>query len=227
MFGAWTGFGFGASGGIGARIVESAQRYVGQTEIGGNNRGAIVQTSLRGTGHSEGVPWCAGFATNCINEGARGVFGRDMVQTTAGVAASMADYRRAGAFSAFNGSFDGVRPGDAVFFRRYAGGLQVGGHMGVISSVGDGRIGIIEGNVSVAGGNQDGRGNDGVRSGTFSVDDLRARNIVGFGHNETRAMAMGPATMQGMNVASTNLGGFSPMSVPNNAYTNDPARTFS
>lgn len=213
--------GFGSSS-IGSAIVARAQRDVGQTEIGGNNRGPIVQTSMNGTGHGEGVPWCAGFATNCINDASRSLFGREMVQTTGGVAASIGDYRRAGAFSAFNGSLDGVKLGDAVFFRR-----EGGGHMGIVSSVGNGRIGIIEGNVSVAGGNNDGKGVDGVRSDTFSIDDLRARNIVGFGHNETRAMAMGPASMQGMEVASASLGGFSPMSVPNSTYTHDPARSFS
>lgn len=197
---------FGGSGGssIGDAIVARARQDVGRTEEGGNNRGLVVSEALRGTGHSSAA-WCAGAATNWTNDAAKSQLGCSIVRTTAGVADSMSDFRSAGAFKPFNGDLSGVRPGDSVFFKRNGGG-----HMGIVSSVQDGSISIIEGNVSVGGGNEDGRGRDGVREETFSVADLQARNILGFGDIATRASsATNQGISGGMHVAQTSLGGIS------------------
>lgn len=199
----------GGSAGIGGDIVARARQDVGRTEEGGNNRGAIVRESLRGTGYTEDAPWCAGAATNWINAAARGQFGRDIVQTTAGTATMMSDYRQNGAFSQFKGDLSNVKVGDTVFFRR-----DGGGHVAIVSGNSGGSLRLIEGNVSLGGGNADGQGVDGVREASFSIGDLQARNIIGFGHNEQRARAMGGKELDlgirgGVEVSSKNLGDFS------------------
>lgn len=173
----------GGGGGFGSRIVDRARQDLGRTEQGGNNRGSVVQDLMRGTGHGQGAPWCAGAATNWTNDAAHGALGQNLVRTTASVAEMMGDYRRTGAFSSFNNDLSNVRVGDAVFFRR-----QGGGHVGIVTANNGSSIGIIEGNVSLGGGNTDGRGGavDGVHEATWGIAELQQRNIVGFGHNEAR-----------------------------------------
>lgn len=211
----FSGFGMGG-GSIGQLIVNRAMRDVGRTEEGGNNRGAVVSELMRATGMGQGNPWCAGASTTWINEACAPVLGRNLVQPTASVAQSMSDYRNAGQFTAFNGSLDNVRVGDSVFFRRGGGG----GHMALVTGVGNGTLSLVEGNVGMGGTNTD-TGRDGVRTGDYSIADLQARDIIGFGHNEQRAAAMAGHVPQ-INMAS--IGSFS---VPNNLPTlgYDPART--
>lgn len=207
------GSGGGSNSSIGNTIVAHARRDVGRTEEGGNNRGAIVREALQGTGYTENAPWCAGAATNWINNAARGQFGREMVKTTAGTSVMMSDYRKNGAFSKFDGDLSNVKVGDSIFFRR-----DGGGHVGIVSANNGYSLSIIEGNVSVGGGNADGRGVDGVREATFSLADLQARNIIGFGHNEQRAQSMGGGfdigISGGMSITNRNLGDFAPPSFP-------------
>lgn len=178
----WFGGGFGG-GEFGSRVVSRARQDLGRTEQGGNNHGAVVQELMRGTGYGQGAAWCAGAATNWTNDAAQSSLGRNLVRTTAAVSEMMGDYRRAGAFSRFNGDLSNVRVGDAVFFRR-----QGGGHTGIVTSNNGSSIGIIEGNVSLGGGNVDGRSGavDGVYEATWGVAELQQRSIVGFGHNEAR-----------------------------------------
>ncbi|MBA4274089.1 MAG: hypothetical protein C0436_00385 [Alphaproteobacteria bacterium] len=220
----WSLFGGGAGGnnGIGYAIIARARQDLGRTEEGGNNRGSLVREALRGTGHTENAPWCAGIGTNWTNDAARPLLGCNLVQTTASTAQMQEDYRRAGAYSAFNGDVSRARVGDAVFFARNGGG-----HVAYVTSNDGGRLGLIEGNVSVGGGNNDGRGVDGVREGIFSIAELQQRNITGFGHNDERFNTMmASRSLGGLQVASASpasLGGFSSSAVPDNSYS-DPAR---
>lgn len=45
-----------------------AQDYLGEGEVGGNNRGPMVAFFLRCTGFDEGAAWCAAFVNGCAEQ---------------------------------------------------------------------------------------------------------------------------------------------------------------
>ena len=48
-------------------LIFEARRWVGMTEIGGNNRGQVVEMFQRAVdGKASGEPWCAAFVFFCV-----------------------------------------------------------------------------------------------------------------------------------------------------------------
>lgn len=170
---------------IGDAIVERARQDVGRLEEG-YNKGAVVRDLMHGTGFGEGKAWCAGAVSNWVNDAANNVLGGNVIATTAGTGLMKEDYMKAGAFSYFKGELANAKPGDTVFFTR---GNKGEGHVAIVSANHGDKLTLIEGNVSPGNGNSDGSKNavDGVYEKTFSIAELRERNIVGFGDNEKRA----------------------------------------
>jgi uncharacterized protein (TIGR02594 family) len=112
-------------------VAEEARKYIGQGEVGGNNRGAFV----RSLGGREGDPWCSSFVSQMTKNVGEDVFGYlPMARQWLNKA------REAGMV------VDEPQTGDiAVFSRGNPNSSQ--GHVGIVDYVTKDKIVTIEGNV--------------------------------------------------------------------------------
>jgi hypothetical protein len=117
-----------------AEIVSRARLHVGHREVGGPNRSPLIDAWLRRCGVGPGLPWCAAFASWCVEE-------REETEPGLGPhAVACAGALRLGRL------FPATReplPGDLMFFATDTKGA---GHIGIVVA-GDATYALcIEGN---------------------------------------------------------------------------------
>lgn len=145
-------------------LIHEAKRWVGVTEVGGNNRGQLVEIFQKAVdGIACGEPWCMGFAQYCISAVDRAYaagFGEPDSCTRSLI------HRSEHCLTVWNRSkelqLDKPKPGALCIWQKYKDGKPTSqGHVGVVVGVNDdGTILTVEGNTSAGDGVQ--REGDGV-----------------------------------------------------------------
>ena len=149
-----------------AGVATLAERYVGIRETG-DNCGAAVQEFCG----QVGAPWCGGFAHYVFEHSVPGVYDQKDFMLAKSFQREAAQY---GAFRSPHGGYT-PRVGDAVVFDR--GGDK--GHVGVVSSIENGKVIYVAGN--------DG---DSVRERSFDINSP-PRSFLGYSDTQTLAHAKG------------------------------------
>lgn len=144
-------------GRAGALIVE-ATRWLGTTEVGGDNRGPYVEIFQKSVSPGDiGQPWCLCFVQYCLQAvdklAADG--GKSLLPVTGGV---LDLWRRA----PFAQRLASPEPGAIILWRHWKDGIAMGsGHSGIVTSmVDDENVMTVEGNTSPGPGIE--RNGDGV-----------------------------------------------------------------
>lgn len=133
-------------------LIHEAKRWVGVTEVGGNNRGQMVEMFQRSVdGKACGEAWCMGFVQYCVNAVDRclaAVFaeadscGRSLI------------YRSKHCLTVWNRSkelqLEKPKPGTLCIWQECKDGMPTAqGHVGVVVGVNDdGTMLTVEGNTS-------------------------------------------------------------------------------
>lgn len=166
----------------GAVAAKMAEAFVGVKEVG-NNGGAIVELC----GGRQGDPWCASFINYVFDSAMPGVYNPE---NTAG-AKAVGEY--AGRYGAFRSAGSGYTPqvGDAIVFDR--GSDPTKGHVGIVTSVENGKVTYVSGN--------DG---DAVRQREFSLNAAPG-DLVGYA--DTNALARA----KGIDIGPSRSGGGEPL----------------
>jgi len=113
-------------------VADAAEKYIGQGESGGNNMGDFIKSL-----GAEGQPWCSAFVSRAVSDAGENPFGylpmaRQWLNKGRKAGMEVQDPQR----------------GDiAVFLRGDPKGMQ--GHTGIVSTVNDKNIVVIEGNTGV------------------------------------------------------------------------------
>jgi hypothetical protein len=157
-------------------LTNEARRWVGIQEVGGNNRGQIVEMFLRTSGLPPGSPWCLAFAQDCISRA-------DQIATLFG---DTDGHRKvptgAHCLTFWNESSPEFRtplprPGSIVIWRHKGGAA---GHAGVVVEALGSAFRSVEGNTSPGVGvNRDG---DGVFLKSHSLEPSGQLELMGFVH---------------------------------------------
>lgn len=116
------------------QIVERARLHVGHREVTAN-RSPLIDAWLRRCGVDVGLPWCAAFASWCV-EDMQVMHKLDGAQD---VAVAQAGAQKLGKMFAATAS---PQPGDLMWFPLDAGA----GHVGIVVAVRDGEVLCVEGN---------------------------------------------------------------------------------
>ena len=143
-------------------LIHEAKRWVGVTEIGGNNRGQLIEMFQRAVGGvANGQPWCMDFVQYCI------AVVDDIFAVGFGAeSARSALFRSEHCLTVWNHSqelrLDKPKPGSLCIWQRHKDGKPTAqGHVGVVVGVNsDGTLLTVEGNTSAEDGVQ--REGDGV-----------------------------------------------------------------
>lgn len=160
-------------------LVFEARRWVGITEIGGDNRGQMVEMFQRAVdGKASGEPWCAAFAFFCI----------EMAESTAaalGMTARSPLHRSEWVQAVWEKSPERMRlespePGCLIVWQKWKNNQPTpSGHIGIVlDQTLDGKVVTIEGNTGDGEGVQ--REGDGVFSRVRSLEGVGSMRVRGF-----------------------------------------------
>lgn len=145
-------------------LIHEAKRWVGVTEVGGNNRGQLVELFQKSVdGRACGEPWCMAFTQFCISTVDHAISA--LFSDAASCDRSLL-YRSKHCLTVWNKSkelrLDKPKPGSLCIWQRHRDGKPTAqGHVGVIVGVNsDGTLLTVEGNTSSEEGVQ--REGDGV-----------------------------------------------------------------
>lgn len=164
-------------------LVWSARLWVGMTEVGGNNRGQVVERFQRAVdGKASGEPWCAAFALFCV----------DMVDGLAAIIGGgepSALYRSEHVQTIWLRSPETLRlprpqPGCMMLWQHWKGGQPTqAGHIAVVAEVVDEHtVRTLEGNTGAPMGLGQGveREGDGVYERVRSIRGTGPMRVKGF-----------------------------------------------
>lgn len=142
-------------------LIHEAKRWVGVTEVGGNNRGQMVEMFQKSVdGRAFGEAWCMAFVQFCIKA-------VDDIAASSGINSKPSPlFRSKHCLTVWNQSkelqMDKPKPGTLCIWQAHKDGKPTAqGHVGVVVGVNeDGTVLTVEGNTSAGDGVQ--REGDGV-----------------------------------------------------------------
>lgn len=158
------------------RIVQIAEKYVGQTEISGNRgwKDKVFEDKMKAVGWSTGQAWCAYFTELVWKEAAQPAQ-RTALDTlfSPSATATFANFKG----TKFYRTGHLPKPGALVVWR-YGNGWQ--GHIGIVTRVLDGaRFETVEGNTNSAGSREGLFVMRRVRS-NIPANSMKGLNLIGF-----------------------------------------------
>jgi hypothetical protein len=165
-------------------LIHEAKRWVGVTEVGGNNRGQLVEIFQKAVdGIACGEPWCMAFAQYCISAVDR-TFAAGFGEPDACTRSII--HRSEHCLTVWNNSkelrLEKPRPGALCIWQMYQGGKATSaGHVGVVVDVNnDGTVLTVEGNTSRGNGFK--REGDGVwqKQRRYLDDSAESMRVKGF-----------------------------------------------
>lgn len=154
-------------------IVRIARSYIGQMEVGSNRgfKDPVFEKKMRSAGFYTGAPWCAIFAELCYREA-----GDD----THKLITPSAVLTMKAASTAGNWHLDAV-PGAIAIWRTFHKGQPLStGHVAIVTTVGAGGFGTVEGNTNAVGGREGNTVAEKERS--YSWDRTDGLRLMGFVH---------------------------------------------
>lgn len=158
-------------------LISEARRWVGIQEVGGNNRGQLVDIFLKTSGMPSGNPWCMAFVEYCVTQVDRMAYLLNSTTTAAKMAKS------ARCMTVWEQSPLEVRdalpaPGSIVIWEKHG---STDGHTGVVIEA-DPSAGVfktIEGNTSPIGATIEREG-DGVYQKSHTMHPTGTMDLIGF-----------------------------------------------
>jgi hypothetical protein len=172
-------------------LTNEARRWIGITEMGGDNRGQVVELFQRTVGIPPGSPWCLAFVQYCIAQ-----VDRTCLIVTEGVPKTSKMAPGAGCLAVWGSTDPAYRSniptvGSIVIWKHTGSGE---GHAGIVQGVLPDGTGFytIEGNTSPGGGVI--RNGEGVYAKTHTIYPTGPMELEGF------ISPWGPMVQQGVQV---------------------------
>ena len=130
-------------------IVSNANKYIGVTESGGNNRGKEVEYFLATVGLKAGLPWCTAFTCTVLHES-------EVQNPMTGWTPALATHKTGQRIL----KRDDYKGG--MVFTLYYANLKREGHSGFITQIQGNSVMTVEGNTTNRGTRETHQGKDGV-----------------------------------------------------------------